>query len=189
MKSLIEFIQKEELDQSEEIVFFGGSFHPWHEGHSECVRLLPEDKNLIIVPDHSPHKKMTPSQEKFSNLQDIKYELSKLKKNPYLFDGFWQLNQVNPTVVWIDELHKLLPNVRLSLLLGFDSFKTITTWNHPETLLNALSKIYVVSRLENKEDQKTSQDKILKINPNIEIDFLGHHPFEHISSTIIRDRK
>src|SRR5690606_33083839 len=161
-------------------------FHPWHAGHSECLRLLPRDKKLIVIPDHSPHKELTTSDNKFSTPSDILKELQTFSKDIYLFDGFWHLNKVNPTVVWVEELKNAFPSLAISLLIGFDSFKTITEWTNSEFLLNSLYTLYIVSRLETKEEEEIFSKKIKKINPQLQLKFLGHHPYEHISSTKLR---
>lgn len=188
MKSLNTFIKENHLENSSELVFFGGSFHPWHAGHSECIRLLPDEKKLIVIPDHSPHKELTTTENKFSTPSDILRKLQDFSKSIYLFDGFWHMNRVNPTVMWVEELKKDFPLINISLLIGFDSFKTISNWTHADVLLNSLHSLYVVSRLETKEEEELYSKKIKELNPNIKLKFLGHHPYEHVSSTDIRRR-
>lgn len=183
---LIEFIKEQKLDSSE-IVFFGGSFHPWHEGHSECIRLLPKDKNLVVLPDHNPHKKMVTNANRLSGIEDIKEELAKIDRQTYLYDGFWSLDKVNPTVEWVKDLRLESSKLKISLLMGFDSFERIVTWNDSHTLLNSLDTLYVVSRLETKEQKEIVAKKIKEVSPEIKIEFLGNHPFEHLSSTALRE--
>lgn len=182
---LIDFIKEYNLDSSE-IVFFGGSFHPWHEGHSECIRLLPKNKNLVVLPDHNPHKKLVESNARLSGIDEIKEELKKIPRETYLFDGFWSLDKVNPTVEWVKDLKGQNTGLKISLLMGFDSFEKIITWNESHILLNSLCTLYVVSRLEAKEQKELVAKKIKEVSPNIKIEFLGNHPFEHLSSTALR---
>ena len=183
---LAQFIREQNLS-SEEVVFFGGSFHPWHEGHSECIRLLPLEKNLIVLPDHNPQKKMVTSQYKLSGIEEIQNELSKIKRKTYLYEGFWLLDKINPTVEWVKELKKEEPQVKVSLLMGFDSFEKIHTWNEATTLLDSLYALYVVSRLESPQQKEICSQSIREIAPKLRIHFLGNHPFEHLSSTALRE--
>ena len=39
----------------DEIVFYPGTFYPWHLGHRACLDLCPS-KNIVIVPDFNPLK-------------------------------------------------------------------------------------------------------------------------------------
>jgi hypothetical protein len=47
----------------------------------------------------------------------------------------------------------------------------------------------VVSRLEKDEDHRPMTDWPLSQNPNLQIQFLGRHAFEHLSSSEINQKK
>ena len=176
-----------DLKDAQEIVFFGGSFNPWHEGHSACVRLLPKDKALIILPDHNPYKEVVDS--KVDVLKELKDITSSLNPNAHVYDEFLKAKRKNPTYYWLEALKRELPRKEFSLLLGFDSFTGIDKWIEAPSLLVLLHKLYVVSRLDN-PSAKTEQVKRLKsFNPRLEINFLGGHPYEALSSTEIRESK
>ena len=54
-----------ELEKREELIFFGGSFNPWHAGHSNCLRLMDPHKTIIVVPDHNPFKELVKNNKTF----------------------------------------------------------------------------------------------------------------------------
>jgi len=183
--SLIEFIKDHKLELANEIIFFGGSFNPWHEGHSECVRLLQNDLPLIVIPDHNPYKELV--KDKSFDMEIINQKLSSLRNNVLVFKDFLEKNEKNPTSEWINELKQKMPNLKLSLLIGFDTFNSIEKWISSEQLLRDLHSLYVASRMENKEQRIQQESLIKQINPQIQIDFLGHHSFEELSSTKLRE--
>jgi nicotinate-nucleotide adenylyltransferase len=163
-----------------EVTFFGGSFNPWHEGHQACLDAFPKNKKLIIVPDYNPEKDI------FDHSKNYYDELLKRTMKPAseVYEGFIKEKKKNPTYYWIKEIK----DIKINLLMGADSFLNIKNWIEGKKLLNLLSTIYVVPRLV--EDTKLKdEEKILhSINPNLEIIFLNHHPYEHISSTQIRNK-
>jgi nicotinate-nucleotide adenylyltransferase len=180
------FLHQHNLDKEEELIFFGGCFNPWHEGHSSCIKLMPEDKKIIVIPDHSPFKELTVSKQKHSSLDDIQKHLNSFEQQTYLFDGFFKADKQNPTYYWINELKNQYPNTKLSLLMGFDTFITIDKWTEAKELLKLLDTLYVASRLDDNAI-KDKQEKLLQeLNPYLKIDFLGNHPFEDLSSSKLR---
>lgn len=188
--SLIEYIRKEpQLLESSEIIFFGGSFNPWHMGHTSCLELAPNDKPLVVIPDHNPHKQLTISSDKQVDLEGIKKHISIRAKNTYIFELFYLQNKKNPTQQWINELKKTFPQKSFSLLIGFDSFININTWTKANELLNDLDSLYVVSRLDKEELKNKQIASIQKISKKLKIYFLGNHPFENLSSTNLRKAK
>lgn len=185
--NLIDFIKSHSLDKENELVFFGGSFNPWHEGHSSCIELMPADKKIIVIPDHNPFKELVKSDDKLTGISEIKDKLSKLNRSTFLFDGFLKDNEQNPTSIWIKELKSAFPNIELSLLMGFDSFMSIDKWINSETLLQNLASIYMASRLDN-DAIKNKQLQLLKDISDIDVHFLGNHNFEHLASSQIRNQ-
>lgn len=171
---------------TDEWVFFGGSFNPWHKGHQACLDLLPVNKICFILPDRNPLKELKVI-EPVSTLIEL---ITKIKfgKNHYIAPTFVLDFQKNPTVTWMEKLHKDFPHKKLSLLMGFDSFKNLTSWERPEKLLNILSSVYVVSRLEEDDEREVASRPVLNINKNLHLAFLGRHEFEEMSSTEIRKK-
>jgi nicotinate-nucleotide adenylyltransferase len=185
---LYEFIKSiPQLEESREICFFAGSFNPWHTGHTNCLKLLPVDKVLIVAPDHNPYKELVLQNENASNLDDISNHIKMRSTNTYLFDGFFTSNSKNPTHTWVQELKNLDSNKEISLLVGFDTFISIHTWLEAKLLLSQLSTLYVVSRLDSEQDRTDQIDRLRELNPNLKLNFLGNHTHEHVSSTKIRE--
>lgn len=183
--SLYNFIKDNQLNDKKELIFFGGSFNPWHEGHSECLRLIDSNKSIIVIPDKNPRKDI--DSNKGLNLYEIITKIQSIHKNALVYEGFYSLNKKNPTAHWINDLFEKLPNTELSLLMGYDSFKTLPTWINSDQLLTQLGKLYIASRLETDKEREQIKETILSKNPKININFLGHHPYEEISSTKLRE--
>ena len=72
--------------------------------------------------------------------------------------------------------------------MGFDSLNGIFNWTRYEDLLKGLNCIYVASRLEDEEEKQLLAKKINSNAPHLEIQFLGHHDFENLSSTNLRKK-
>ncbi len=165
-----------------EIIFYGGSFNPWHEGHQACLNLLPSDKQVVVLLDKNPQKEspvFNPSQR-----------WQELEKKIYLSDGeiypgFLLKEQSNPTIEWMNTLHLKYPKIKSSLLIGFDQLKNFHTWKEVATLSQKIENLYVVSRLENEQEYKVITEE-LKTKFKLSIIPLGHHPYENLSSTAIR---
>lgn len=183
---LSDFIKNTELKNEEEFVFFGGSFNPWHAGHSSCIELMPSEKKIIVIPDHSPFKEIT---QKISTIEDIQVEINKLPQTTFLFDGFYKANKKNPTFYWMKELHDSFPEKKLSLLIGFDSFISIHKWTEANKLISLLDTLYIAGRLDDESIKQEQIHYLQKINPTLKLHFLGGHPHENLSSTIIRKQK
>lgn len=183
---LHDFIKSNSLEQLQEIVFFGGSFNPWHSGHSSCINLLSKNKTIIVIPDHNPLKELVESSNKLTSINDLKRKISSFNRNLYLFTGFFESNKKNPTSLWIKDLSKHFPNIKLSLLMGYDSFMSLDKWLNAKDLLSTLDTIYIASRLDVNE-AKVAQMELLKAISNLNIEFLGNHDFEHLSSSDIRN--
>ncbi len=170
-----------------EFIFFGGSFNPWHQGHERCVQLCGEFLNesaLVLVPDKNPWKKEASSVVR-CKWQGILLLLKEIKnyKNVFLYPGFFGMEDINPTSAWLPQLRV----EKKSLLMGDDCFCELVNWKSPEIILNALSRIYVVTRVSPKNLVYIAKEKILAINPKIELLFLNNNPYADLSSSAIRD--
>lgn len=186
---LIDFINSNiKTNENSEILFFGGSFNPWHEGHTSCLKLAPKKCQIIVIPDHNPFKEITLMDHKYSDLKEITAKIQELnKENIHLFDTYLKEDKKNPSHVWIQELKENAPDLKISLLMGFDTFISLDKWIESDIVINNLSSLYVASRLDN-ELVKTKQVKLLKtINKNLNVNFIGNHAYENISSTAIRN--
>jgi nicotinate-nucleotide adenylyltransferase len=174
-------------NMADEWVFYGGSFNPWHSGHQACVDLLPLDLTCFVLPDINPQKQ----QYQFELVSSV-IELSakaRFTKNQFLVPSFLIEPVKNPTVIWMERLKKEFPEKKLSLLLGFDSFSQISHWIRGRELLPLLHCLYVVSRMETDHAREKISSELKTIAPNLEIEFLGRHGYEEVSSTDIRTKK
>ncbi len=172
--------------QDQEWVFFGGTFNPWHEGHQSCLNLLPEDKLCFILPDQNPQKNFRNSHMVSEFLQISTH--ARFKKKQFLVPSFLLLKEKNPTVEWIEKLAEEFPTIKLSLLMGFDSFAHLKSWIRIDDLLKHLHGLYVVSRQETEEQKRKALDYVNGRAP-VKVAFLGSHPFESLSSSSLRAKK
>jgi nicotinate-nucleotide adenylyltransferase len=185
--SLKSFIQSTpELIDANELCFFAGSFNPWHDGHTSCLRLIDSGLQVIVAPDHNPFKELILQSQKASDLNEIKNHIKVREKNTHLFKDFFTSDSKNPTYKWVEELKVSHPQKQISLLMGFDTFTAIHTWTNANSLINNLSTIYVVSRLDTQILKEEQIKRLNLINPKLMCDFLGNHPHEHMSSTQLR---
>lgn len=186
---LAEFIDfHPQLKEAREICFFGGSFNPWHEGHSACIKLLRKKIPLIVIPDHNPQKQLQSIENKATSFAELEVILTEFKQLTFLYTEFAKKNEVNPTTNWVQVLKKAKPELKISLLMGHDTFEKIDTWIDGHKLLLCLNKLYVASRLETTIIKTTQINNLRSIAPELEISFLGHHDYEELSSTNIRER-
>jgi nicotinate-nucleotide adenylyltransferase len=161
---------------SEELVFFPGSFDPWHEGHRACLDLCP-CKNLVVIPDANPFK------TQHNNKPWQHYLTLKEKLTRPVYPGFIG-GPKNPTSTWLP----FVQAAKLSLLIGEDNFLCLDQWHEVDRLLKALHKLYVVPRKVRDTQSSKINEFIKEVNPDLLIERLDHHPFEDLSSTIIREK-
>lgn len=170
---------------SNEWVFFGGSFNPWHKGHQACLDLLPKDKLCFIMPDRNPLKEPSDAREPVATTLELIRKI-KFGLHHYFVSTFLIHREKNPTVTWIEKLRKDFPQQELSLLMGFDSFANLNKWVRYPELLNQLTRLYVVSRLEDDDEREMVAVEMRKLAPKLDIVYLGRHDFEGLSSTELR---
>jgi nicotinate-nucleotide adenylyltransferase len=181
-------LEEWELPLGSEVLYYGGSFRPWHPGHEACLKLAPKNYPLLIILDCNPQKQDYQIDLKLA--QDIDAKVAELGF-PFhtTFTGFMEAKTPNPTINWLRFIKKKRPDLKNYFLMGFDSFKSLPGWIEAQELIPMMDRIYVVSRLENQQQQQLTSDLINVLFPKLEVIFLGHHPFEHFSSTKIREEK
>lgn len=169
---------------SDEWVFFGGSFNPWHKGHQACLDLLAVDRVCFILPDRNPLKELRPL-EPVSTIIEL---ITKIKfgRNHFVAPTFLIDFQKNPTITWMEKLRAQFPDKKLSLLMGFDSLRNIHHWTRYESLLRLIDTIYVASRLEDDAEREEVAMPLRQSAPKLQLEFLGRHEFEGLSSTELR---
>ena len=163
------------------VVFFGGSFNPWHVGHRTCLELYLQAsavEQLVVVPDSNPWKEQRNSACFWREYYQLAQQLEELPVA--IYSGFWGMEHANPTVSWLPQTR--LP--RRSLLMGDDLFFELRKWHKSEELLKSLDGIYVVPRAHKLSEIRSYSEQF----SGIEIDILPEHSFCHISSSQIRNK-
>ena len=153
------------------IAFYGGSFDPFHNGHSAIAEKLTEifklDEFVFVPAFHAPHKKDKKPTSAFhryamlclatndsQQIQVSKMELEAPEK-PFTFET-------------LTKLKNELTDAEIFFVMGADSWEEITTWREWETVLT-LTNVIVVTR------------------PDYEIGF--SHVTEEIQTRIVDMRK
>jgi nicotinic acid mononucleotide adenylyltransferase len=165
---------------SDEVIFYPGSFNPWHKGHMACLNLCPSKSKIIVVPDNNPWKNTGRESCKWEKYRNLCLTLK--NSSCSIYPGFLGLQKKNPTINWF-------PKTRVkkkALLMGDDSFLSLINWKESRKLISSMQKIYVVPRLGIKDDLKLATNGLLSINSKLKIKFLSPHKFQRISSTEIR---
>jgi nicotinate-nucleotide adenylyltransferase len=163
--------------ESDELVFFAGTFDPFHEGHLECLKKCPK-QNIVIIPDINPWKE---NQSRVAPI--LKTYLNLISEAKYcVFPGFLALNRPNPTVDWITKLHVK----RKFLLMGADNFIALEKWKEPDRLFNALTGLYVLSRKVDHDHIKKHSEHLKNKYHHLQIEFIEDNPYQEISSTSLR---
>jgi nicotinic acid mononucleotide adenylyltransferase len=166
-------------------VFFGGAFDPWHRGHRACLELC-RDKRLIVVPERGPWK-----DGKATSLHDFLNLIPHTMDLAFgLYPGFLTRTTPTPTVEWITQVKG--PR---AFLVGADHLRDMPKWHKFTELLNSLEALFVAPRavqgqLSENMDQFFHQwrDELQEYTKT-PIHLLDHHPFEHLSSTLLRLEK
>lgn len=166
----------------DKLIFFPGSFSPWHLGHSECIKKCPTGP-IVIVPDRNPWKDIR-EMNPWDEICQIRIEIEKCERDDLFIDPrFLAKMEANPTSSWLPEV-----NVKKKwLLMGDDLFLGLHRWQDVQAILSCLTGIYVCPRQGNKKELEIQKKMILENSNNLEIVFLESHEYEHLSSTKLRD--
>jgi nicotinate-nucleotide adenylyltransferase len=170
----------------DEVIFYGGSFNPFHLGHLECLKQLNLPQQVILVPDHNPLKDLRTIDSPLEFYEDLCQKTSGLCLGVY--PGFLLQEKKNPTYFWMKELKSKYPQQKFSLLVGADSFMQFHRWVEYEKLLKLIETLYVVPRLVSDQELEVQTMQLKKISEATKIKILNHHLFEDISSTEIRKK-
>lgn len=177
------------------VIFYPGSFSPWHKGHRECLKLLSntisseEDKlhsSIVVVPDYNPWKNVrdTDLKEEVLSVWNSLEELQKdFNLNFHLYLGFLFVKKKNPTWDWMRKLKQK----RKWILMGEDSFLALDQWFEAEKLLKILEGIFVVPREAPPAKVSEQLEKVKGLAGDLKVVFLDHHKYEKFSSTYLRE--
>jgi len=178
-EKLPKFFLKSEI--KDRVIFFGGTFNPWHMGHRVSLDMCPFGP-VVVVPDQNPWKEVQQRENIWNYYLDICRKLEETKYS--IYPGFLLLDIANPTIDWISKI-KIASKY---LLIGEDSFLNIQKWKESDRLLNLLSGLFVSPRGEDSEKVGKLRQELKQKYPNLIVQFLDHHEYEDLSSTILRKK-
>lgn len=167
-----------------EVLFYPGTFDPWHEGHQACVDLAPAHLPLVVCPDRNPHKPLRSPTEAVEGYLRVRAQL-KATPQTLLYPGFLMHDGANPTESWVHRLKARRRDLRVSLLVGHDSFANLSRWTRATQLVRSLHRLYVVPRGEDAESRAEALAWV-RAQDGCPVEFLAHHPHERLSSTDLR---
>lgn len=177
------WMAKTKFKAGDELIFFGGSFNPWHNGHQACVKLchkaLPQGK-IIIVPDHNPWKKFTPQLCYWEQLRSLGRRLARYPFS--IYPGFYGMEQEHPTVSWL-LAHE---GKKKSFLIGDDNLLSFLSWQQAPALLQHLYRLIIVPRTATPEQRAQHVARLRKYNPRLKFLLLPNHPYRKIASSKMR---
>lgn len=170
-----------------DILVFGGSFDPIHEGHIHMLnvaRSALQPSLTVVVPNYlSPLKQTT----LFSEQQRLTMVQTAIQ-DAFGMDGVEvsDIEIIKPeksyTVDTLSELQKQYPGKQLGFLCGSDSAVTFHNWVEPERILS-LARCVVMPREHHSEQEIKTYFKEMFNTDNIEFLTATLHP---ASSTQIR---
>ncbi len=167
---------------TDEIAFYGGTFDPWHKGHTACLKLCPHE-HVIVIPDYNPFKKKaTTFENPWSRVRDLAFKFA--RTSAAIYPAFAGYERPNPTISWFPKTKV----AKKDLLLGDDNFMILLKWKRAKELIRHIRKIFVVPRNHKKDEIEKNFKSLLEINPLLEMELLPDHPYKNISSTALRKR-
>ncbi len=161
------------------IVLFGGSFNPIHNGHLALAKHFAQKSNIdevwLLLSPQNPLKqlKMASDRHRLEMLQLATENIPKLK----ICDIELSLPKPNYTYETLQALKKMYPQHTFSLLIGEDNLVVFNKWKNYERILNE-HQIYVYPR-QNEDKKSFIQHR--------NINFISA-PLFPISSTEIREK-
>jgi len=130
----------------ENLIIYGGSFDPVHNGHMRIARAasLFLNADVVFVPSRSPRWKKpvaTPKQR----LDMLKLALKADNSSAFSIDLF-EMNskdEVNYSIDTVRYFSKLYPSHRLFLLIGADEVNSFANWKDAEEICRLATPLYV----------------------------------------------
>lgn len=168
---------------NERMIFFSGSFYPWHRGHKECVlqTLRYQEWPICILPDRNPWKeeyliKKNLFEEFLHICEDLKN--FNILINPFL----WAAPHSCATVHWMTKI----PIRSKGFILGSDTFIELKQWTNYSILLSDISKIFIIPRIISKEKIQNFIKELRDEGFTCEFHYLQSHPYERLASRNLR---
>lgn len=172
----------------ERIGIFGGTFNPPHIGHIRAAQAalkdLKLDRVLMMPANIAPHKTAAadvPSPE--HRLEMLRLSVADV---PGLEVSDLEIARGGVSYTWqtVEQVHRMYPDAKLTLLLGSDMFASFPNWKEPEKIL-ANASIGVFCRGVRGELGQIHQTKALLEAHGNEVLLIGNDAVD-ISSTQLR---
>lgn len=143
-----------------DVLVFGGSFDPIHEGHVHMLRCAISEcrpEHVIIVPNYiSPLK----SETLFSNVQ--RYKMTQVAIESEFPEANISVSNIEVvsasksyTVNTLETISAEFPNKKLGFLCGSDTALTFHKWAQPEKVLRLATCVVVLRNAHSKVDVET----------------------------------
>ena len=142
------------------IGILGGTFDPVHHGHLRVAIEAHETLDLDhvrLVPLHTPSHRNAPQ----TSLEVRVEMLREIARAPIEIDlREIERGGVSYTVDTLTELRRDWPEVPLCLLMGVDSYRSLSTWHRPQEILR-LAHVVVVARPGSHDHDACGLDEII----------------------------
>lgn len=162
--------------ENPEIIIYGGTFDPPHQGHIDCVLAVMDsfpDARVIILPSIQPagaseeHKNpIAPFQDRIE-LCCKAFDVDDRGGNLSVSTLESKLPVPNYTLCTVNEFKKRYPNRRIAFLIGQDQLKVFHLWHKPELILQD-SSLIVVKREQNRSITGLLERVMVQLNLEIE---------------------
>ncbi|MHB1462108.1 MAG: nicotinate-nucleotide adenylyltransferase [Armatimonadota bacterium] len=169
------------------IGIYGGSFNPIHHGHLILAQHTAEIcgiDRMLLVPCHTPVHKQP--QELASAELRLQMVRASVLGHPLLEACDVEIRRAGPSFTsdTLQELHRMYPDDRFSMLIGTDTLLQIAQWHQPEVILS-LCKLLVLHRPGYRVDRP---EQYLPKGSPAECVTMIEAPHLQISSSDIRQR-
>lgn len=168
---------------NKKIGVFGGSFNPFHKGHKNFIEYVLKNKIVdfvTLIPVYSAPHKDDSTLESFSNRRDIiSHVLSdeeNLSEKVHISSIEKWLPVPNYTFQTLKKLEGIYHENPLYLMLGLDSYRTLSSWKKPE-FIQRYPMIIATRNKQNEKDESMCEDGRIFLN----------NPLWNFSSTEIRE--
>jgi nicotinate-nucleotide adenylyltransferase len=130
----------------ENLIIFGGSFDPIHNGHLRIAHAasLLLNADIVFVPARGPRWK-DPTSKPEERLEMLKLAL-KSDDSPAFSIDLFEMNsnaEVNYTIDTVRYFKKKFPGRHLYLLIGADEVNAFPKWKEPEAICELATPLYV----------------------------------------------
>lgn len=132
-----------QVNMSQRIGFFGGTFDPIHKGHLAIAQFVLDAlalDELQLIPNHVPPHKSGPDVSAQHRLEMVRLAT---KKQPNFRVNALELEQDSPSysIYTLQKLRACYPNDALFFMMGMDSFAKLSLWHKWDELLHHVNLV------------------------------------------------